>query len=62
MNKTGHVSYQIKDKKLQRKYNAVIRSVGIPESEFNRLAIRHMITYVEVNNQMPPVSAARARA
>jgi spore coat protein CotF len=55
MNKSGHITCQIKNPALQKKYKAAIQSMGIPESEFIRLSLRNMIQIVEKTGSMPQI-------
>lgn len=55
MNKSGHITCQIKNPVLQKKYLGAIKRMGIPESEFIRLSLRNMIQIVEATGSMPKI-------
>ncbi len=60
MNKTGHISCQIKNPQLQKRFKAAIEKMGIPESEFIRLSLRNTIQIVERENSMPRIEEVGA--
>jgi len=53
MDNNGKVNYQIKHKKLQKRYLAALKKSGMSESEFNRISIRNTITCIETTNTLP---------
>lgn len=60
MNKTGHISCQIKNQTLQDRFRAAVAKMGIPESEFIRLSLRNTIQIVERENSMPRIEEVEA--